>query len=69
MLRAAILVIATVLIATGGFRVISGASSGDSPQPNPAPVPAASIVPNGGEPAWTHVCLGTDDEPAWCENI
>ncbi|MGW3273912.1 hypothetical protein ACWDFH_20930 [Streptomyces kronopolitis] len=66
-MRAALVIAAFSFIAVGLYLVFSPESS-SAPQPSPSPTPMVSILPSG-EPAWTHVCMGTDDEPAWCENI
>lgn len=66
-MRAALVVAAFSLLAVGLYLMFSTESNSSSPQPHPSP--AVSIGPDGAEPAWTHVCLGTDDEPSWCEDI
>ncbi|MFJ4739045.1 hypothetical protein [Streptomyces sp. NPDC088775] len=65
----AILTISGILIAVGVFLMLAGASSSSSPMPKPLRAPAASIGPDGAEPAWTHVCLGSMTDPTWCESI
>ncbi|MEU9050194.1 hypothetical protein AB0D37_07275 [Streptomyces sp. NPDC048384] len=67
-MRAALLVAGVTLLAVGLYIIVFGESSGGAPKESPR-VPAASIGPDGAEPAWTHVCLGTDDEPAGCKDI
>lgn len=67
-MRAALLVAGVSLIAIGLYVIFFGESASDAPAETPR-IPAASIGPDGAEPAWTHVCLGTDDEPAGCKDI
>ena len=67
-LRPVLLVIAVSFIAVGLYLVCLGESDAEKPAETP-PIPAASIGPDGAEPAWTHVCPGTDDEPAGCKDI
>ncbi|WP_329147318.1 hypothetical protein OIU91_16950 [Streptomyces sp. NBC_01456] len=69
MLRTVVLIVSAALIAVGGFLIFSAQRSDGAPTQPPVRTPAASIGPDGAEPAWTHVCLGTDDEPSWCQDI
>lgn len=57
---------AALFIAVGLYLMFSSESN-STPQPDPSPTPAVSILPSGAP--WTHVCTGTDDESAGCENI
>ncbi|WNI17590.1 hypothetical protein [Actinacidiphila sp. ITFR-21] len=66
MLRAFVIATAVALISAGGFLVLTAQDIDTSPARSPRPTPAMSIGPNDAEPAWTHVCLGTDDDPSWC---
>ncbi|WP_328749269.1 MULTISPECIES: hypothetical protein [unclassified Streptomyces] len=67
-MRAVLLIVGASLIAVGLYLIAFGDTPGDAPKETPR-IPAASIGPDGAEPAWTHVCPGTDDEPAGCKDI
>ncbi|MEW1922295.1 hypothetical protein [Streptomyces sp. NPDC088360] len=60
-LRTVVLVAAFALIAIGAFLIFTAKSSGSAPEELPKPLQ--------GEPAWTHVCLGSMNDPNWCEDI
>lgn len=53
--------LALLAISVGAILVFTGlaAAPSNSVPATPAPTPF-------GEPAWTHECLGTDDEPPGC---
>lgn len=65
--RAALLISAITCIAVGLYLIVAPESSGNPHREAPR-TPAASIGPDGAEPAWTHVCLGDDNDPKWCKD-
>ncbi|MEV6310019.1 hypothetical protein AB0M10_15640 [Streptomyces sp. NPDC051840] len=60
-MRTLLLVTAVILIAIGGFLIHSALLDHHIPQDLPKP--------NEQEPSWTHVCIGANNDPKWCEHI
>ncbi|MGW1261157.1 hypothetical protein ACWD7Y_04250 [Streptomyces drozdowiczii] len=65
-LRTALFIASICCVSVGLYLIAT--SHDTAPQREPQRVPAASIGPDGAEPAWAHNCPDTDDQPAECDN-